>query len=206
MKVEGEHIFKGTPKQVWDLFRDTEVMAAALPGTRKMEYIGENKYEAVMNVRVGPVTGEFSGNLVISNENFPKTYTMTVEGRGKPGFLKGTGDIILSDQGDHSTLMKYTGEVQIGGKLAGVGQRLIDTVSKSIINQAFDTLDEVLAERSMAKAEGRKAEYQEASEKDYAATVAKDLVGGILSATWAKWVLGVGILLVIGLILLLSLT
>jgi len=206
MKVEGEHIFKGTPKQVWDLFRDTEVMAAALPGTRKMEYIGDNKYEAVMNVRVGPVMGEFSGNLVISNENFPETYTMTVEGRGKPGFLKGTGDIILSDQGDHSTLMKYTGEVQIGGKLAGVGQRLIDTVSKSIINQAFDTLDEVLAERSMAKAEGREAEYQGASEKDYAATVAKDLVGGILSATWAKWVLGVGILLVIGLILLLSLT
>jgi len=206
MKVEGEHIFKGTPKQVWDLFRDTEVMAAALPGTRKMEYIGDNKYEAVMNVRVGPVMGEFSGNLVISNENFPETYTMTVEGRGKPGFLKGTGDIILSDQGDHSTLMKYTGEVQIGGKLAGVGQRLIDTVSKSIINQAFDTLDEVLAERSMAKAEGREAEYQGASEKDYAATVAKDLMGGILSAPWAKWAVGVGILLVIGLILLLSLT
>jgi len=206
MKVEGEHIFKGTPKQVWDLFRDTEVMAAALPGTRKMEYIGDNKYEAVMNVRVGPVMGEFSGNLVISNENFPETYTMTVEGRGKPGFLKGTGDIILSDQGDRSTLMKYTGEVQIGGKLAGVGQRLIDTVSKSIINQAFDTLDEVLAERSMAKAEGREAEYQGASEKDYAATVAKDLMGGILSAPWVKWAVGVGILLVIGLILLLSLT
>ncbi len=190
MKVEGEHIFKATPKQVWDLFRDTEVMAAALPGTKKMEAVGENVYEAVMNVRVGPVVGEFSGKLVISNENFPETYTMTVDGRGKPGFLKGTGDIILSDQGDRSTLMKYAGEVQIGGKLAGVGQRLIDTVSKSIINQAFDTLDQVLIERTAAEAEGREAEYQGASEKDYAATVAKDLVDGALSAPWVKKLLG----------------
>lgn len=186
MKVEGEHIFKGTQKQVWDLFRDTDVMAAALPGTEKMEAVGENVYEAVMNVRVGPVAGKFSGSLVISNENFPETYTMTVDGRGKPGFMKGVGDVILSDQGDGSTLMKYTGEVQIGGKLAGVGQRLIDTVSKSIINQAFVTLDRVLVERTAAEAEGREAEYKGASEKEYAATVAKDLVGGVLSAPWVK--------------------
>jgi carbon monoxide dehydrogenase subunit G len=205
MKVEGEHIFIGTPQQVWDLFRDTEVMAAALPGTRKMDYLGDNKYEAVMNVRVGPVTGEFSGVLVISNENHPHSYTMTVDGRGKPGFLKGTGDILLVDQGDDGTAMQYTGEVQVGGKLAAVGQRLIDTVSKSIISQAFETLDRVLKERVAAEAEGREAEYQEASEGDYAAAVAKDMVGGFFSAPWVKWAVGVGILLVIGLILLLSL-
>ncbi len=190
MKVEGEHIFKGTQKQVWDLFRDTDVMAAALPGTEKMEAVGENLYEVIMNVRVGPVAGEFSGNLVITNENFPESYTMTVDGRGKPGFLKGVGDVILSDQGDGSTLMKYTGEVQIGGKLAGVGQRLIDTVSKSIINQAFDTLDRVLVEITAAEAEGREAEYEGASEKDYAATVAKNLVDSALSAPWVKKILG----------------
>ncbi len=205
MKVEGEHIFNGTPQQVWDLFRDTEVMAAALPGTRKMEYLGDNKYEAVMNVRVGPVTGEFSGLLVISNENHPHSYTMTVDGRGKPGFLKGTGDIILVDQGDDGTAMQYTGEVQVGGKLAAVGQRLIDTVSKSIISQAFETLDRVLKERVAAEAEGREAEYQEASESDYAAAVAKDMVGGFFSAPWVKWLLGILIIVVIGLTLLFSL-
>jgi carbon monoxide dehydrogenase subunit G len=202
MKVEGEHIFTGTPQQVWDLFRDTEVMAAALPGTRKMEYLGDNKYEAVMNVRVGPVTGEFSGVLVISNENHPHSYTMTVDGRGKPGFLKGTGDILLVDQGDDGTAMQYTGEVQVGGKLAAVGQRLIDTVSKSIISQAFETLDRVLEERVAAEGEGREAEYQEASEADYAAAVAKDMVGGFLSAPWMKWAVGFLFIVVIGLILL----
>jgi len=206
MKVEGEHTFKSNPQQVWDLFRDTGVMAAALPGTQRMELVADNEYEAEMNVRVGPVAGIFSGKLVISNEKFPESYTMTVDGRGKPGFLKGTGDIILIDQMEGETLMKYTGEVQIGGKLAGVGQRLIDTVSKSIINQAFETLDGVLAERTTAAAEGREAVYQEASEGDYAAAVAKDVVGGIFSTSRAKWVLGIVILVVIGLIVLLSLT
>ena len=180
MKVEGKHLFTGTQQQVWDLFRDTEVMAAALPGTKKMELVGENTYEAVMNVRVGPVAGEFSGQLVISNEDHPNSYTMTVDGRGKPGFLKGVGDVILTNQGENQTLMGYTGEVQIGGKLAAVGQRLIDTVAKSIISQAFETLDKALVERVNAETEGREADYQQSSEGDYAATVAKDLIKNVL--------------------------
>jgi carbon monoxide dehydrogenase subunit G len=202
MKIAGDHLFNGTRQQVWDLFRDTEVMAAALPGTEKMELIGENTYEAVMNVRVGPVAGEFSGQLVISNEDHPTSYTMTVEGRGKPGFMKGAGDVILTDGGENQTVMAYTGDVQIGGKLAAVGQRLIDTVAKSIISQAFDTLDRVLAERVAAAAEGRGATYQKASESDYAAAVARDM----LSASWVKWVIGAVVLAGIGLILFFMLT
>jgi carbon monoxide dehydrogenase subunit G len=186
MKVEGEHLFNGTQQQAWDLFRDTEVMAAALPGTKKMELVGENTYEAVMNVRVGPVSGEFSGQLVISNEDHPNSYTMSVDGRGKPGFLKGVGDVILTNQGANQTLMGYTGEVQIGGKLVAVGQRLIDTVAKSIINQAFETLDRILAEKTAAELDDREVEYQGASEKDYAATIAKDMVGGIFSVFKGK--------------------
>jgi carbon monoxide dehydrogenase subunit G len=201
MKVEGEHVFKATQQQDWDLFRDTEVMAAALPGTKKMELVGENTYEAVMNVRVGPVAGEFSGQLVISNEDHPKSYTMTVEGRGKPGFMKGIGDVILTPQGENQTLMGYTGEVQIGGKLAAVGQRLIDTVAKSIISQAFETLDNVLVERVAAVEEDRDASYEKASESDYAAAVARDMLG----APWVKWAIGVGVLVVIGLIILFAL-
>jgi carbon monoxide dehydrogenase subunit G len=198
MKVQGEHLFDGTPQQVWELFRDTEVMSAALPGTKKMELVGENKYQAVMNVRVGPVAGEFSGELLISKERFPESYTMTVEGRGKPGFMKGMGDVILKELEENQTLMAYTGEVQVGGKLAAVGQRLIDTVSKSIISQAFETLDNVLAERVAAAGENREATYQKASQSDYATAVAKDLLAG----SWVKWVVGIAILAVVGLILL----
>ena len=206
MKVEGEHTFNGTREDVWNMFRDTEVMSAALPGTKSMELVGENTYQAVMNVRVGPVAGEFSGDLVISNEKYPDSYTMSVEGKGKPGFMKGVGDINLIDQGDNTTLMKYTGDVQIGGTLAGVGQRLIDTVSKSLINQAFETLDNVLAEKTAAASEGREAVYQEASQSDYAAAVAKDFLGGILAIPWVKWLLGFLLVVIIALIVLFVLT
>lgn len=199
MRVEGDHLFQGTREQVWDLFRDTEVMAAALPGTKKMELVGDNLYEAVMNVRVGPVAGEFSGQLEISNEDFPTSYRMSVEGRGKPGFMKGVGDVILEEQNPDQTLMKYEGEVQIGGRLAAVGQRLVDTVAKSIISQAFETLDGVLAERVAAATEGRDASYESATEGEYAAAVAKDL----FSTPWVKWAIGIGLLAVIVLIIVL---
>jgi hypothetical protein len=92
--------------------------------------------------------------------------------------------------------MKYSGDVQVGGKLAGVGQRLIDTVSKGIISQAFETLDRVLEERNSAEAEGREAVYEGASQKDYAAAVAR----GMLSAPWVKWTLAVLIIVLIGVI------
>jgi carbon monoxide dehydrogenase subunit G len=180
MKVEGEHLFNGTQQQVWDLFRDTEVMAAALPGTKKMELVEENTYEAVMFVRVGPVAGEFSGQLVISKEEFPKSYTMTVEGRGKPGFMKGVGDVTLVAIDGDQTQMEYEGEVQIGGKLAAVGQRLVDTVAKSIIGQAFEVLDAVLAEQVSAAEEGREAVYQDSTQSDYVSAVAKDVIKNIL--------------------------
>jgi carbon monoxide dehydrogenase subunit G len=193
MKVEGEHLFKGTPEQVWELFRDTEVMASALPGTRKMEQVEENKYQAVMQVRVGPVSGEFSGELEISNEVHPRSYSMRVEGRGKPGFLKGEGDVVLTAQGENQTLMSYVGNVQIGGRLAAVGQRMIDTVSKSIISQAFETLDSVLAEKTAAMEDGREAVIEGATQGEYAAAVAR----GMLGAPWVKYVLGAAVLLIV---------
>jgi hypothetical protein len=110
---------------------------------------------------------------------------MSVEGRGKPGFLKGVGDVVLAEQGEGQTLMGYSGEVQIGGRLAAVGQRLIDTVSKSIISQAFEILDGVLAERIAAAEGGREAAIEGASQGDYAAALARDL----LAAPWLKWAL-----------------
>jgi uncharacterized protein len=201
MKVEGEHLFKGTPQQVWELFRDTDVMAAALPGTQKMELVEDRKYQAVMQVRVGPVSGEFSGELMLSNEDYPRSYSMSVEGRGKPGFLKGVGDVVLAEQAEGQTLMGYSGEVQIGGRLASVGQRLIDTVSKSIISQAFEILDRALAERKDAAGEGREAPIASASQGDYVAAVARDL----LTASWVKWVLGALGLIIIAVILVIAL-
>ncbi len=151
MKLAGEYIFNGPREEVWELLRDPEVLATALPGTQSLTPISENEYEGKMHVRVGPVSGVFSGRVVASNEVPPESYTLTVEGQGRAAFVKASGDVQLIDQGDGTTLMKYQGQFQVGGKLASVGQRLIDSVSKKMLRHGLDTLNKVLQERMAAK-------------------------------------------------------
>jgi carbon monoxide dehydrogenase subunit G len=153
MKMEGEYTFNGPREDVWEIIRDPDVLATALPGTQSLELVGENEYEGEMKVRIGPVAGTFGGKLTVSNEIPPESYTLTVEGRGKVGFLKGIGDIEFVDLGDSTTLMKYGGEVQIGGRVASVGQRLFDMVSKNMIKQGLDKLDEALQAHHTAESE-----------------------------------------------------
>jgi len=158
MKLAGEYTFDGPREEVWKLVRDPDVLSTALPGTQSLTQVSENEYQGEMNVKVGPVGGVFMGRLTISNEVPPESLTMTVEGKGKPGFLNGSGNIQLIAQEDGRTLMKYEGEVQVGGRLASVGQRLLDTASKSIISQALDTLNQALQARLAAQATGQAVE------------------------------------------------
>jgi len=147
MKIEGEYVFDGGREDLWKLVRDPEALAACLPGTQSVQKVSDNEYTGALTVRIGPISGTFSGQLFVSNEVPPASCTLTVEGRGKIGFLKGIGNIDMIDQGGDKTLMKYTGEVQIGGKVASVGQRLFDTVSKGMIKQGLDKLNEILQTR-----------------------------------------------------------
>ena len=187
MKIEGEYTFDGPREDVWKLVRDPEVLAACLPGTQSLHLVGENEYEGEINIHIGPITGVFSGRLLISNEVPPESCTLAVEGKGKPGFVNGTGNVQLFEQGDNQTLMTYAGEVQIGGRLAGVGQRMIDTVSKSMIRQGSGTLNDAIKARAVARANAKEVEYTPPSETKFAAAVAKDVAGGLLSSKLFLW-------------------
>jgi carbon monoxide dehydrogenase subunit G len=151
MKITGEFIFDGTRDEVWKLFRDPEVLATALPGTQKLNKISETEYEGEINIRVGPIVGTFSGHILVSNEIPPESCTLTVEGSGKAGFLNGSGDVQFFEQGKDQTLMKYEGEAQIGGKLASVGQRLLDVTSKSLTKKGLETINQTMQERRAKK-------------------------------------------------------
>jgi len=188
VKIAGEYVFNGPREKVWELVRDPEVLATALPGTQSLTPVSENEYEGKMHVRVGPVAGVFSGRVVASDEVPPESYTLMVEGKGAPGFAKGTGHVQLIDQGDGTTLMKYEGEVQIGGRIASVGQRLMDSASKSMIRQGLEILNKALETR-VAKSEGQEeVEYKPPSETEFAAAVAKDMAGEVLSSSRVIWI------------------
>jgi carbon monoxide dehydrogenase subunit G len=197
VKIDGECLFKGPREKVWEIIRDPEVLATTLPGTKSLDKIGENEYQGEMNVRVGPVAGLFSGHLVVSNEVPPESFTLSVDGRGSPGFINGSGNVVLSDQGDGTTLMKYEGEVQIGGKLAGVGQRLLDSASKSTIRQGLEALDAALQARLAAGPEGKTVEYTPPSETQFIAGVAKDVAGEMLSSRTLWIVIAVVVILIV---------
>ena len=188
MELKGEFVFDGDREEVWELVRDPEVLATALPGAQSMNKVSDSEYEGTMNVRVGPVSGVFSGKVIVSDEVPPESYTLTVEGKGAPGFVKGTGHVELVDQGGGTTLMQYQGDVQVGGKIAGVGQRMLETVSKSMTRQGLETLNKALQARKAAKAEDRAVDYKPPSETEFAAAVAKDMAGGLLSSAPMLWV------------------
>jgi hypothetical protein len=197
VKIDGEYLFNGPREEVWKILQDPEILATALPGTKSLEKIGENEFTGEMNVRVGPVSGLFSGHLEISNEVPPSNLTLTVDGRGSPGFINGSGDVILDDKGDGTTLMNYDGELQIGGKLASVGQRLLESASKSMIRQGLEALDMALQARVAAVSEGRDVEYTPPSEGEFMAAVAKDMAGEMLSSRTVWIIVAVAISLII---------
>lgn len=188
MKVAGEYVFNGPREEVWELVRDPEVLVTALPGAQRLTRVSDNQYEGEMDVHVGPVAGVFSGKVIVSDEVPPESYTLSVEGKGSPGFARGAGRVQLIDQGDGITLMKYEGDVQVGGKIAGVGQRMLDTVSKSMTRQGLEALNKALEARLAAKAEGKEVEYIPPSEAEFAAAVARDVAGEILSTSPVIWV------------------
>jgi len=151
MKLNGEYTFDGPREEVWKMLRDPDMLIQALPGTKSLKQVGENVYEGELQIRIGPIAGSFGGRLTVSNEKLHESLTLSVEGTGKIGFVKGMGDVVFVDQGGVKTMIKYSGEIQIGGKVASVGQRLFDTVSKSMIDQGLGKLNGILKERIAAQ-------------------------------------------------------
>ena len=203
MKIDGEYVFDGPREAVWEIVRDPDVLASALPGTQSLEQISENEYQGEMQVRIGPVGGLFTGKVVISEEVPPESLTMTVEGKGKPGFVKGTGNVQLASQESGKTLMQYQGDMEVGGRLASVGQRMMDSVSKSLLKQGLDSINQALIASLDSEQTGEAVAYEAPSEAEFAASVAKDMAGEALSSRRLWWIIGAIIVILIILVIVL---
>src|SRR5512136_1589897 len=189
MKLEGEYLFNGPREQVWKLVRDPDVLATALPGTQSLNKISDTEFEGIMHLKIGPMAGNFAGKLVVSDEVPPESCTLTVEGKGAPGSVKGTGHVQLTAQSDGKTLMKYTGDLQVSGTLASTGQRMIEPVTKSMVRQGLETLNKALEARMEANEKGGEVEFKPPSETEFAGAVAKDTVKNMLSIAEVRMVL-----------------
>jgi carbon monoxide dehydrogenase subunit G len=145
MILTGTFTFDGPRAQVWEILQDPAVLAKALPGTKTLTQVSENNYEGVMKVSVGPMSAaEFAVNVELKDKVPPERFAMHVDGKGGVGFTKGTATIELQEQPGPVTVMTYTSDVQVGGKIAGVGQRLLESVGKMMTNQALAALNKEL--------------------------------------------------------------
>ncbi len=156
MKVSGEYLFDGPQQLVWETLLDPEVLASVLPGCEKLDLVGENEYEGALKIKVGPVQGQFMGKVKLEDIRPPNAYTMQVDGRGAPGFVKATGHLALEAAGAQ-TKVTYEGDAQVGGRLASVGQRLMESSAKAIIKQSLDGLNVSVKERGAAADAGAQA-------------------------------------------------
>lgn len=147
MKIESEYLFNGSRDKVWELLLDPAVMAIALPGTESLEKTSEDEYNGLMRVGVGPVNGKFSVQIILTDKIEPESFTMNISAKGAPGFVKGIADVELSEDAENETVMKYSADLNIGGKIAIVGQRLLDTVGRSMTNQGLDSLNRELQKK-----------------------------------------------------------
>jgi len=203
VKIEGEYLFDGPRDAVWEIVRDPDILATALPGTQSLEQVSENEYQGEMQVRIGPVGGLFSGRVTISDEIPPESLTITVEGKGKPGFVKGTGFVQLSAAENNKTQMQYQGDMEVGGRLASVGQRMMDSVSKSLLKQGLDSLNQALVARVSSAESGEQVKYEPPTETQFAASVAKDMASEALSSRRLWWIGGAVVLVIIILVIVL---
>jgi len=145
MKIDGSHDVPAPRQKVWEAFLDPEVLRQAIPGCEKLEAIGNDEYKATMKVGVGAVKGTFEGKVSILDKQPPDSYRLAVEGTGGPGFVRGNTLITLSDI-PGGTRVTYAADVQVGGLIAGVGQRMLGGVSKMMADKFFSRMGELLQE------------------------------------------------------------
>jgi uncharacterized protein len=133
---------------VWARLNDPEVLKACIPGCQSLERVGENELEAVAKVKIGPVSATFKGKVTLSDIDPPNGYTISGEGQGGiAGFAKGGAKVRLADNGT-GTRMTYDVDAQVGGKIAQLGARLIDGVSKRLADQFFAAFAENVAKEA----------------------------------------------------------
>ena len=140
MKIEGTHELHASRERVFNALTDPVVLQRCIPGCERLEKTGENSYSATLRTGVGSIKGVFTGSVQLEDIQPPSHYKMVVSGKGQPGFLKGSGVLDLEER-DEATVINYSGDVQVGGTIASVGQRMIQGTAKMMAAQFFTCLD-----------------------------------------------------------------
>lgn len=152
MDLTGEYIIEAPRQRVWEALNDPDVLRACIPGCETLEKKSDTEMAATVVTKIGPVKAKFSGEVRLENINAPVSYTIAGEGKGGiAGFAKGGADVVL-DEVPEGTKLSYVVKAQIGGKLAQLGSRLIDSTVKKLADQFFQNFSQAVAPKDSSLA------------------------------------------------------
>lgn len=151
MKVTGTSHFRGPRPLVWELLQDPDVWSRALPGAERLVRTAADRYEGVMKVGFGFLKAEFVLNVSLGNKVAPEHFTIDIDGRGAFGSARGTATVDLKEAEDGGTIMDYTSDLEISGRVASIGQGTVDAAARSMSEKGLEALRREVDERIAAR-------------------------------------------------------
>ena len=174
MKMTGEEVIAAPRQAVWDALNDPEILKQCITGCEDVKKKSDKEFEAKVIAKVGPVKASFVGDVKLSKLNPPRSYVISGEGKGGvAGFAKGGATVRLSDTGDSATKLSYDVDAQVGGKLAQIGSRLIDSTAKKMAADFFKKFNKIVSQSSEETEMTKKPPAKKASTKKPAAKATK---------------------------------
>lgn len=143
MDISATYVFDAPAEKVWNTLMDPAALAACVPGCRSLEPTGENEYQAVVNVSLGPVRGNFTAKVAITETNPFQSYRLSLSGNSNIGFGSGDSLVTLEEQ-DGKTTVRVETQAQAGGSIARVGQRMMESVARGMLDRFFSCLQETV--------------------------------------------------------------
>lgn len=195
MEMTGEYKIPAPREKVWEALNDPDVLQRCITGAESVEKTGDDTFDATVKAKVGPVSAKFKGKVKLTNIDPPNGYTISGEGTGgAAGFAKGSADVHLSDDGD-GTLLTYKVDATVGGKLAQIGQRFIDSTASKMADDFFSNFSKIAGG-------GEELDPVEAGETDpIAPTDAPLLPNEEIGQGLSPWVWGGGLILVVAVLI-----
>ena len=141
MKLSGSYEFDTAPEKVWQILTDPEALRSCIPGCEKMDALGNNEYAATVTISMGPIRSKFDAKVAMVDMKPFESYKLIVEGNGPSGFVRGESQIKLTEL-ENKTTVDVDSDSSSGGLLARVGQRMVESFARSMMDRFFTCLQE----------------------------------------------------------------
>ena len=163
MNISGEREIKAPKDTVWVALNDEDVLQQCIPGCQTIEKVSDTEFTATVVLSIGPMKAKFNGKVTLSDLDPPNSYKITGEGQGGiAGFGSGGAVVRLMDGEGATTILSYTAEAAVGGKIAQLGARLVESTARKLSDKFFDAFATVVSGENNGQAEGQRAPVMEA--------------------------------------------